>query len=454
MLNMDEATSEMDGVNEFLDSISEVKDFRLNEEGRRPQRIEVFKAIHRRIVELLVTKDLSDEWLLQLIELEFEEEGASNKASHIARLLTSYVVNGPWVINPQTTLPKLQDSEHDFESQIAVSGGSHQGKKPIYDYDNIAELLNHHGMTINEAAQVTHATVKPDQSNYLETIQKRSEIVVESDTILGIAGFSPINREPEIKDDGPRPSMSTLDGGLDVEEEYLNQYRSHIELAGDSTRKCARISFLPRNARDDAAMTMSSISHVRLSVDHGIKSLASQINILQQQSGQLDQLFFIRSRSDGTEISSKKQEQHYAEVASIDMVFVRGFIYAYGETRETLGRCLANALEGGERKTGLIAMLAATYTWIPFVALVSPIPVTALATGTALYQLAQYYSSTQRSESKLVTLKELSPLLKTLEPIFDSMGINQFDPRHRHGSKKESVWEKKYSLYFTKCWQC
>lgn len=424
---MDDTAGEEDGLNEFLMSIPEVKDFRSSEKGREPQRIELYWAIHKRLVELLINEDLTDEWLLQLVELECEEKNEPDKASHIARLLTSYVTNGHWIFYPQTKFPKLQDSENYGESEISVSMGSRREKKLIHDFDNLVELLEHHKMTMNEAAKVTHATVKADQNNYLEAIQERSDILEESDTILGMAGFSPIIREPDLECHSSKPSMSTLDGSLNAEEEYINQYRSHIQILGDS----AFICFLQHNVTNDEVMKMASISHARLSVDHSIKSLASEINKLQQKPGQLDDLFFIRSRSDKNDIFSNMQKQPYAEVVSIDIETIKLFIHVYGESREIFDRCLSKYLEGNHRKADLITMLdMVTGGWAICFALYSWTGATfggLLVIGTTLFQLARHhYLRRRNTEMNIATLKELSPLLTTLRLITDSMDMGEF----------------------------
>lgn len=411
---MDDAMGKQDGLNEFLMSISEVKDFQLNEEDRRPQRIQIYWAIHKRLVELLVAEDLADEWLLQLIELECEGENAPDKASHIARLLTSYVVNRPWIFHPKATPRKPRGSKQYVRPQIAVST---QSKKFISDYDNLAELRDH---------QVMHATTKAARNDYLEEIpQRKSAILADSDSILGMAGFSPIEQAPELDAHGSKQSMSSLAGNLKMEEQYVSQYRSHIQLTGDSSRKCARVSFLPHNGEDDEVKLMFSITHAMLSVDHGVESLASQINIL-QEPGHFDKLYFIRSRSNGNENIPPEKYQHYAEVASIDVDKIWNFIHAYGETRKTFGFYLSRLLKNDERRLQLVSILAvysaiasSPITIYPiFGAVFGGVFWTAMTLAT-LITIYPLFFPKRLLDSWAVT--GLSPLLKTMEPILESL---------------------------------
>lgn len=50
---MEDSTVQSDVVNEFLMTLTEVKDFLSNNEGRKPQRTQIFQAIHRKIAERL-----------------------------------------------------------------------------------------------------------------------------------------------------------------------------------------------------------------------------------------------------------------------------------------------------------------------------------------------------------------------------------------------------------------
>lgn len=106
---MEDASVESNGVDEFLMTITEVKDFLSENESPKPPRIDVFQAIQKSITERLGSaEDPEDDWLLQLIELELEEENKSDKSSYIARLLTGYVVNRPWVFQLEALRPKVQ----------------------------------------------------------------------------------------------------------------------------------------------------------------------------------------------------------------------------------------------------------------------------------------------------------------------------------------------------------
>jgi hypothetical protein len=424
---MNDATANSDGVDEFLMTISEVNDFLLNK-GRRPQRIEVFQAIHARIADQLVidrvvTEDLEYDWLSQLIELEFEGENLPDKASHIARLLTSYVVNRPWVFQSDIMRPKPGDLTYWFDPQVVISPRSNRDKNFVLDYENVIDLLNHRELTTNEASQVSHTMAERSHKDYLETINKKSEILEESDAILGIAGFFPFNRELEPQDKRASSANSTLNDSMDIEEEFISQYRRHVKLTRYSSRQCARISFVPYDAKDGQASEVSLMAHAKLAVEHGIRSLVSQINFLQEASGHIDRLLFIRSISSGNEISGTHYQ--YAEVSSIDMGTIKNFVHVYGETRETFDHCLKEALE----RPNLIPRFDTSFTNAAIVALtslVSPFLGGLFITGTYLHQFTEHYFSRGRDRS---VVKSLSPLLKTLEPILHNIGITQFNPR-------------------------
>lgn len=356
---MDDYTDQSNVVNEFLMKILAVKNFlRVKPGPLRPSRIDVFHAIGKRISKRLDTEDLEDDWLSQLIELEFEGENLSDTASHIARLLTGYVVNIPWVFHPETMRLKTRESTNLSRPQITVPPRSGREKHFILDYDNVVELLNQREVATNEAAQVTHVIVQGTVNDYLEKISKRSELIAESDALIGIAALSPIYREAELQNigrqftteqkrlwpHGSTPVISTLIRSMETEEEFISQYRSHIELLGHSKWQRAEISFIPYHVKDDEAAKSSTMAYAKLLVDHGIDSLVSQINILQEKLGHVDQLLFIRlrSRSSGNWFP---MEQGYAEVDSIDMEIIDGVVRVYGETREMFARYLDNALE-------------------------------------------------------------------------------------------------------------
>lgn len=417
---MDKDASQANGVESFLMTIPEAKVFLLKKENNRPHRLEVFQAIRKRVSNQLVTKN-DDDWLSQLIELELEGEDVSDIASHIARLLTSYVVNHPWVYHPETMRTKLSSSINGYVSEIIItSPRSGRDKSVILDYKNVAELLSHRERISDNPAQASYVMAEGSRP-YLKKVDKRSEILAESDAVLGIAGFSPFYMEPELHDDGHSPEISPLDDSMETEEEFINQYRSHIKLTEHFSRQRATISF----ASYESPIPFS-LAQAKLFVEHGIRSLASQLNILQEKSGRLDQLLFIRSR-----LSEIGMEPQYAEVASIDMRFIKEFIHVYWQTREKFGRCLNDA-EKGLRMVPTFFQNATTAVTFGLMSIVNPLLGFLFITGSYLYEFAQHYS---RRDYRVV--EALSPLLKTLQPILDSMGIIQFNPEQ--GSQSAAI---------------
>jgi hypothetical protein len=433
---MNDTTIQSDGVNEFLMTIPEAKGFLMNKERDRPQRIEVFQAIYRRITERLSSSgDLAYDWLLQVIEFELEQEDTLDKASYIARLLTSYVVNRPWVFHLQTMRPKLSGLIHNPDSQIAVSARSSCDKNFISDYENVLDLLNHHESKANNTVQMSNITINENGSNSLETIKKRSEMLAQSDTILGIAGFLPFTEEFEI-DDATSPQIPTLTSSMETEDEFISQFRNHIELEGNSSRQCARITFLPRSLRYGKVAKLSSMADAKLSLDHGIMSLVSQIGILQKESGHLDRVLFIRSRPSEYFLWKEGKKRPYAEVASIDMGTIKKFIQVYGETRRTFERCLPNTLEVdypslnmGFHYFNIITCAVVSAAMFPSHPILGIIFIV-FGLGRTFHVIGTYYyRSKQHLALDIVATKNLDSLLKTLEPICDSIGIQSLEPR-------------------------
>ena len=130
-----------------------------------------------------------------------------------------------------------------------------------------------------------------ESCTYLDKIDRRSELLADSDVVLRIAGFSPFHRDPEFQDDGPAPDISAIRAAMEIEEEIINQYRGHIRLTEPLSRPCAKFSFT-----SSESSTPTSIAEGKLYVKNGIRSLAAQMNVL-NKSGRLDQLIFICSRS-------------------------------------------------------------------------------------------------------------------------------------------------------------
>lgn len=212
-------------------------------------------------------------------------------------------------------------------------------------------------------------------------------MLAKSENTLGLAGFLPFIEDNE---------MPALFSSMDREEEFINQFRRHIVLEGNSSRPCARVSFLPYNEREEV-LSISSMTRARLSIERGIMNLESQISILQNEIGHFDQLVFIRARSNNDVI-----EEEYAELASIDVGIIKEFLQAYEKSKEILGRYDFDTLSVGGALLGV---------------------------GSLFYGPILRYFPTLLSVSEITTVRTLDPLLKTLEPILDSIGITQFDPR-------------------------
>jgi hypothetical protein len=132
----------------FLRSIPEVNSFLSSEDDRKPHPDEIFKGIQKKITQHVSTTKLKeDDWISQLAELDLDEASINDEASSIARLLTRYVINRPWVFHlwlVQQGFENVDDGSSDGAHMATAHFPMALSKhKSVMATGDLAELATH-----------------------------------------------------------------------------------------------------------------------------------------------------------------------------------------------------------------------------------------------------------------------------------------------------------------------
>lgn len=96
-------------IAEFLNSIPEIIDFKLGEEGQKPERDAIFHAIKNQVIEQFPPESRGDDhWISELAASDLDKESEGDEAGFLARHLTSYVIDHPWVCDREIMLRRLE----------------------------------------------------------------------------------------------------------------------------------------------------------------------------------------------------------------------------------------------------------------------------------------------------------------------------------------------------------
>lgn len=304
-------------IDEFLQSIPVVRDLLPSEDSQGPPRAEVFEAIREQIAQKLSIISPEDSWISELAELDLDESCEKDVA--ISRVLTSYIFNRPWVFHPWLVQRKLEDlddrtSQKPDETMPSPSESSTRARS-ILAFDNLTDL-----------AELGDLSFKRLSVNRLEAHDRNTEILAQSDAVLGLAGFSPWIEKTTAEDQN---TTAELQLPSDVEDDYVSQYRCHIQLAGALSRQCARISYYRRGPDPSGYYSKRNAA---ASVDRGIVNIRTQVRILRDAVGPLNQLLFLRHGP--SEIENQPVDaESYTELVSVEMEEITDLINAYDECK-------------------------------------------------------------------------------------------------------------------------
>ncbi|KAH8427999.1 uncharacterized protein LDX57_005705 [Aspergillus melleus] len=201
----------------------------------------------------------------------------------------------------------------------------------------------------------------------------------------------------------------------EMEDNYVNQYRDHVQFMGPTSRQHAAISFSQRSEKSPEASARRAAKDF---IDRGFENFMSHVKTLEDGAGPLDQLLFIRHVPSTTEGQTDGDGDH-AEIASIQMKETKDLFDAYGECRNTFDDDV-ETFPGEENR----------YAWFVDTSLLvasisGNIPaLTVLAAGNLLFN---YRRSASRRTRNLQILERLTPMMKSLEPLLKGLGIGQLD---------------------------
>ncbi|GFF74473.1 hypothetical protein CNMCM6936_007607 [Aspergillus lentulus] len=411
-------------IEDFLQSIPEVNDFLSGESSRKPHRADIFQAIQRRIKQLLSVTTLGeDHWTTELAELDLDKNSTSDEANSITSILTSYVLNRPWVFQPWLVQRKLENRNDRFSdaSHVPMSPlpESHTGHGSILAFEDLAEMVTH------DVAKTDHIGNEVIVVNKVERVSNKPEILGQSDAALGLAGFSPWIEKATAEDGNtdPEPRLIT-----DIEDDYINQYRKHVQLAGTPSRQCARISFSQRDPRRSEA---SSTIATKILVDHGFMNFESQVTTLEDVVGPLDQLLFIHHVSSKSE-SQTDGDEDYAEIVSIQMKEIDEFIDAYWKCRNLFEESAESSEDESHgfrfASIGLFATHLLSFVHPAFLIFTA---------GSFFYKFLRRFGFNRPSD--VLILQKLTPLMKSMEPLLKALRVGQFNGDRNSNSAQSEV---------------
>jgi hypothetical protein len=193
-------------INSFIQSVPEVQNLEAGNHDYKMQRDNIFQGMRRELEKRLdCPEDEKEEWLLQLAELDLTDECADdNEINTLAFLLTNYVVDYPW----------------------------------IYDFSTVNQL--------GDGSEPVSSTI---------------EDIKRLDSALGLAGMFPRIREYASNENGDQ-STPTPSNNAERKEEFISQFRDHVTISDNGTRKRATINFhLRPEEYCDRALT-SLYSHI------------------------------------------------------------------------------------------------------------------------------------------------------------------------------------------------
>ncbi|KAJ5805718.1 uncharacterized protein N7503_003320 [Penicillium pulvis] len=397
----------------FLRSIPEVNSFLSSEDGRKPQRDEIFRSIQKKIAQhVSATKLKEDDWISQLAELDLDDTSTDDETSSIARLLTRYVLNRPWVFHPwlvqQTFENRDDNSDYGAEMTTSEFPMPNSRHRSVAASDDLANLVTHN------VAKLHDLTLNVKTGNFLESFGNKSKILARSDAMLGLAGFSPLIDKCALQDEA---AWSEAQSATTIEYDFVDQYHKHIRFSGTKGRQCAAISFFQhdKSNRGDSEDTMIRAKSL---VDHGMINLMSHLNTLPDDVAPFTQLLFIRQVSSTAE-NGTDRDSHYTEIASIQVKEINDFFDAYAKSRHIFDQ----RLEASENEDHSLFTRLWTVAASQILGVVYPI----LLVFTAGSVLFSFVSSFLYRQSDLALLQKLSPLMKSLEPLLEALGIDRFD---------------------------
>ncbi|GIJ90102.1 hypothetical protein Asppvi_009052 [Aspergillus pseudoviridinutans] len=197
--------TETPDINSFIQSVPEVQKLRSDNHDYKLQQDDVFQGIRRELEKRLDRPDdEKEEWLLQLAELDLTDEHADdNEINTLASLLTNYVVDYPW----------------------------------IYDHSTVIQL-----------------------GNGSEPVSSTIEKIKHSDYTLGLAGMFPHIRESASNENDQ--STPTPSNNAERKGEFISQFRDHVTISDNDTRKCATINFLLRSEEYSERVLKNLLSHI------------------------------------------------------------------------------------------------------------------------------------------------------------------------------------------------
>lgn len=401
-------------IENFLRSIPEVNSFLTSEDGRKPQRDEIFKSIQKRIAQHVSATNLEeDDWISQLAELDLDDTSTNDETSSIARLLTRYVLNRPWVFHPWLVQQRFEncedDSDHGAQMKTPMFPMPDSRHRSVVASDNLDELVTHN------VAKLHNLTLNVKTGNCLESFGNKSKVIARSDAILGLAGFSPLIDKSALQNEagGSEAQLATT-----IEYDFVDQYHKHIRLSGTKERQCATVSFFRHDKSNDGNSEDTMIGAKSL-VDHAIINLMSHLKTVPDDVEPFSQLLFVRQVSSTAE-NRTNRDNHYTEIASIQVKEINDFFDAYAQSRNIFDQHLG----GSENESHSLRLLSfVTFAAVQMLGLVYPM----FLVFTAGSFFSPLLFSFLHRKSDLVLLQKLSPLMKSLEPLLEALGIDHFD---------------------------
>ncbi|OJJ03442.1 hypothetical protein ASPVEDRAFT_42913 [Aspergillus versicolor CBS 583.65] len=393
-------------IDEFLQSNPVVSDFLSREGSHAPPRAEVFKAIREQVAQTISVISPEDSWISELAELDLDESCENDVA--VAKVLTSYLFNRPWVFHPWLVRRKLEgldDCNKAPDETMPSTSESSTRQRSIMAFDNLAGLA---GLAEPDGLDSKRVGV-----NLLKAHDRNNEILAQSDAVLGLAGFSPWIERTTAEDEN---TSAELQLPSDLEDDYVSQYRGHINLAGTSSRQCARVSYSRRN---QDFSEYSSKTTVAASVDRGVVNVKAQVMILKGVVGPLNQLLFIRHGS--SEIANQADgAENYTEIVSVEMEKITELVNTYDESKNIFRGEIESFGEGQNR-----ARQRLLFGMLPFVVSTINPAFLPIAVGGFLYNF--FGTAHSYLQSDYAILQGLAPLMKSLEPFIKALGIGQLD---------------------------
>jgi hypothetical protein len=387
-----------------------------------------------------INENDDQEWLAELAELDLgdvhtdtdDDVAQPNSIDAMTRLLTRYVVNGPWI--PMVAARSLHEVQvrgiagDSSKSSVKSSGDPSSSasrtileKKSLLEFKSLAELLASNASDDKpDDNSVTYVTLNED----IPTASEISDIITDSDRRLGLAGFLPFIMKDRR---ATWPFTLTLRPRQDeIEDEMVSQWRGHTRFTGHSVRAC----FLPYTD----SLQPSNCQSLADYIGRGIKSLAVQIDVLNQIKGyKSSKLHFIRFTAASGQASLENTECH-AEIRQVYVEFVEHLAHAWADT-ETI---LIQTLVPGSSWLATIIQRIKTIRVTPksivsakfrvhitdHVGLPPPRP-------DLTYQFWEYcHRWVGRHQLEHVSVSRLSPLMSlmsALEPILRALGVVEIE---------------------------